>query len=224
MFHDRREAGRQLAAEIVRRNYPDPVVLALPRGGVPVAFEVAKALRAPLDLVMVRKLGVPFNPEVAAGAVVDGAAPDIVLNEDVVRRAGMTIDDIRAIAAKELETIRRRRALYLGGRAPVSVQGKTAIVVDDGVATGATAMAALRAVRDNGAKRVVLAAPVAPPDVVHRLAGLADEVVVLSMPDPFYAVGAHYRVFDQTADEEVIRLLDEARQWTGEEGRESAEG
>lgn len=223
MFHDRREAGRLLAAEIARRGYEDPVVLALPRGGVPVAFEVAKALKAPLDLVMVRKLGVPFNPEVAAGAVVDGAAPDIVLNEDVVRRAGMTIDDIRAIAAKELETISKRRALYLKGREPVSIKGKTAIVVDDGVATGATALAALKAVRDNGAKKVVLATPVAPPDVVRRLSNVADEIVALSTPDPFYAVGAHYRVFDQTSDEEVIALLDQARKWL-DEGSGKSEG
>lgn len=206
-FIDRGDAGRRLAAALAARAYPDPVVLALPRGGVPVAAEVAQALKAPLDLVLVRKIGVPVQPELAAGAVVDGDPPVIVVNESVAAAFGLDARAIQALADRQLEEILRRRRLYLSDRPPVALTGRTVIVVDDGVATGATMRAALRAVRRHAPGRVVLAVPVAAGDSLDSLRPEADEVVCLETPAAFVAVGAHYEDFRQVEDEDVIRLL-----------------
>jgi putative phosphoribosyl transferase len=191
----------------------DPIVLALPRGGVPVAFEVAKALRAPLDLLMVRKIGAPGREEFGIGAVVDGSDPQIVLNEEAIRIIGPPEGYVEAETRRQLQEIERRRRLYMGGRRPLPVKGRTVIVVDDGVATGGTVRAALKALIRAGAGRIVLALPVAPLDTLEELRGEADEVVCLSTPEPFWAVGLHYADFSQTSDEEVIQLLEEARSY-----------
>lgn len=201
-FPDRATAGRHLAAELARNNYPDPVVLALPRGGVPVAAEIAQALDAPLDLILARKVGVPGQPEVAAGAVVDG---DLVVNADVLATVGLSEDDVRGLAERELDEIARRRRNY--GVATVPLVGRTAIVVDDGIATGATMRVALRAVRRRNPGHLVLAVPVAPPRTIAALAHEADEVVCLVAPRGFVAVGQYYEDFHQLTDAEVIALL-----------------
>lgn len=211
LFQDRRAAGRVLAELLAGRGYGEPVVLALPRGGVPVALEVALRLGAPLDLVMVRKIGLPYQPELAAGAVVNGDSPEIVINEDVAQVAGLSRADIGSMAEAQLEEIARRRERYLGSRATEPVAGRTAIVVDDGIATGATMRAALHAVRRRGPAHLVLAVPVAPSETLSRLAGEADEIVCAERPRRLRAVGAHYEDFRQVEDAEVIALLDAAR-------------
>ena len=183
------------------------MILALPRGGVPVAAEVAAALNAPLDLILVRKIGVPFQPELAMGAVVDGGAPIIVRNEDVMRLAGIDEAEFKAICDSELAEIERRRQRYLGSRERVDVSGRTAIVIDDGIATGATTRAALRATRMRNPKKLVLAVPVAPTDSLAALRSDADEVVCLEDYEFFGAIGAYYVNFNQVADEEVIEIL-----------------
>lgn len=212
VFATREEAGRRLGAAVLsqfsgRAERDAPVVLALPRGGVPVAGEVARALSAPLDLVLVRKIGAPGQPELAAGAVVEGEPPVIVRNEDVIRHLRIPEAEIAAGAERGLAEIARRRALYLAGRAPVPVSGRDAVVVDDGIATGATMRAALTAVRARGPRSLTLAVPVAASDTLRALAGLVDESVCLSRPEPFFGVGEHYRDFHQLEDEEVIRVL-----------------
>jgi putative phosphoribosyl transferase len=207
MFLDRSDAGRRLAERLAPLEDRDPVVLALPRGGVPVAYEVARALEAPLDLVMVRKIGAPTQPELAVAAVVDGEHPEIVENEDILRQLGLDRAYVEARAREELREIERRRARYLGDRAPLAVAGRTAIVVDDGIATGATFLAALRAIRRREPSHLVLAVPVAPPDTLARLGDEVDEAVCLESPAGFGAVGAFYRNFRQTTDEEVVELL-----------------
>jgi len=210
-FEDRSSAGRLLAARLATMNLPDPVVLALPRGGVPVGYEIARTLKAPLDLVLVRKIGVPFQPELAAAAVVDGERSDIVLNEEVMSWAGLSREAFDGLVQSELHEIERRRTAYLSGRAPVSVVGRTAIVVDDGIATGTTVRAALKALARRGAKRLVLAVPVAPADEIPSLGSLVDDVVCLITAESFFGIGDFYRDFHQLSDREVVRLLDEAR-------------
>jgi putative phosphoribosyl transferase len=207
LFADRSEAGRRLAEQLLRFKDQRPVVLALPRGGVPVGFEVAQALDAPLDLVLVRKIGAPFQPELAVGAVVDGGRPETVVNEDLVRESHIPESYIAEESARQLREIERRRELYLAGRARVPVEGRTAIVVDDGIATGATMEAALHATRRANPKRLVLATPVAPPDTIERLRHQADDVVCLATPRLFAAIGAFYADFRQLSDEEVVDLL-----------------
>ncbi len=209
VFADRIEAGRALAERLARRSYERPVVLALPRGGVPVAAEVAKALGAPLDLVLVRKIGVPFQPELAVGAIVDGPHPEIVINEDVRRLAGVSEDDIAAVKERELAEIDRRRQTYLKGREHVPIEGATAIVIDDGIATGATVRAALKGLRRREPARLVLAVGVAPPETLAKLRPEVDDIVCLEAPDPFFAISLYYRDFRQVADEEVVALLAE---------------
>jgi predicted phosphoribosyltransferase len=174
---------------------------------VPVAAEVAAALNAPLDLILVRKIGVPFQPELAMGAVVDGGAPIIVRNEDVIRHAGIDESEFKAVCDDEIAEIERRRQRYLGSRQRVDVSGRTAIVIDDGVATGATTRAALRATRMRKPKRLVLAVPVAPTDSLPALYGDADDVVCLEDHALFGAIGFYYADFSQVPDEEVIEIL-----------------
>ena len=206
-FNDRFEAGRKLAKALARYRKQQPAVLALPRGGVPVAAEIAGALDAPLDLVLVRKIGVPFQPELAMGAVVDGDAPVIVRNEDVIESAGIGETEFKAVCDRELAEIERRRRRYLGSRERVDVAGRTAIVVDDGIATGATMRAALRATRMRNPKRLVLAVPVGPTDSVAEMREEADDVVCLETHVYFAAIGVFYRDFRQISDEEVIETL-----------------
>ncbi len=206
-FPDRAAAGRALGTELQRRALEAPVVYALPRGGVPVAVEIAKTLSAPLDLLLVRKIGVPGHEEWAAGSIVDGERPDIILNSDVMQAVGLSQADITQAAGRQLREIERRRAIYAPGRAPVSAKGKTAILVDDGVATGASMKAAIAAVRRRAPKRVVVAVPVASPETATELAALADEVVVLAAPANFRAVGLYYEDFHQLEDAEVVHLL-----------------
>jgi len=209
MFKNRTDAGRKLAKALASYKDQQPVILALPRGGVPVAAEVAAALNAPLDLILVRKVGVPFQPELAMGAVVDGGAPIIVRNDDVIRMAGIDEAEFEVICDSELAEIERRRHRYLGSRERVDVAGRTAIVIDDGVATGATTRAALRATRMRNPQKLVLAIPVAPTDSLPALRGDADEVICLEDHELFGAIGFYYRDFSQVSDEEVIRLLSE---------------
>jgi putative phosphoribosyl transferase len=225
VFANRQAAGRTLAGELMKRHLVDPVVLALPRGGVPVAVEIAKALKAPLDLVLVRKIGVPFQPELAAAAVVDGGQPEIVVNADVVAPAGLDRDYIEQAAKRELAEIERRRQAYLGGRPRVPLEGRTLIVVDDGIATGASIRAALKALRRCRPKALVLAVPVAPAETVEALRSEVDQLVCLATPEPFYAIGLHYRDFRQLSDQEVVSSLAalESNAAATPEDREAAE-
>jgi predicted phosphoribosyltransferase len=218
MFRNRSDAGRQLAARLMPLKSEQPVVLALPRGGVPVAFEIAAALRAPLDFVLVRKIGVPWQPELAVAAVVDGEQPQIVENEDVMRLLTIPEDFIQEEAKRQLREIDRRRALYRGDRTRVDVKGCTAIVVDDGIATGATARAALRAVKRAGPKRLILAVGVAPRATVEALSAECDEVVCVGAPDDFGAISLFYDDFHQVSDDEVIDLLRRAQEFGAAEG------
>jgi predicted phosphoribosyltransferase len=206
-FRDRQDAGRKLAVRL--RPYKDqhPVVLALPRGGVPVAAEVAAELDAPLDLILVRKIGLPWQPELAMGAVVDGGAPLVVRNESVVRLAGIGNAEFKRVCDEELAEIERRRRLYLGKRERVDVAGRTAIVVDDGVATGATTRAALRAMRMRSPKTLILAVPVGPTEVIAEMRAEADEVICLEEHEYFGAIGLYYSDFRQMEDQDVIDLL-----------------
>jgi putative phosphoribosyl transferase len=212
MFADRRAAGRELAMRLQHLRQDKPLVLALPRGGVPVGFEIAEALDAELDVLLVRKIGVPWEPELALGAVVDGTDPQVFINEDL--SAGLAIEEsyIASETARQLKEIERRRQIYLGGRPVVPLTRRTVVVVDDGIATGSTVRAALRAVRNAGASKIVLAVPVAPEDTIEPLKTEVDELVCLSSPHPFIAVGAHYAKFSQLGDDEVVALLEERHQ------------
>ena len=206
-FKDRSDAGRQLASALARYKDHRPVVLALPRGGVPVAAEVAAALDAPLDLVLVRKIGVPFQPELAMGAVVDGAAPIIVRNEEIIELAGIDEPTFEAVCEKELGEIERRRKRYLGTRERIELAGRTVILIDDGIATGATTRAALRAIRLREPKRLILAVPVAPTESLKGLREDADKVVCLEDHESFSAIGFYYADFRQVSDKEVVDVL-----------------
>lgn len=205
LFRDRRDAGRQLAVRLDYLRAERPIVVGLPRGGVPVAVEIARALDAPLDVIVVRKLGVPFQPELGMGAV--GEDGVTVLNDELIRRVRVSPTDLAAAEARERAEVERRANLYRRGRPMIPLAGRTVIVVDDGIATGGTARAALEVARAHGARRVVLAVPVAPDESVAEMATVADEVVALETPTPFYAVGEWYAQFTQTPDDEVGRLL-----------------
>ena len=209
-FSDRADAGYRLTKVLAHYRHDNVVVLALPRGGVPVAYPIAMALHAPLTLALVRKIGVPGQPEVAMGAIADVGAPVLVRNEDVIAAAGIDKKTFDRVRAQETNELARRRKVYLSGRAPVALKGKTAIVVDDGVATGATTRAALRAVRAVEPERVVLAVPVAPLDALESLRSEADEIVCLYPREDFVAIGVFYEDFSQVTDEEVIDLLSAA--------------
>ncbi|HVX22174.1 MAG TPA: phosphoribosyltransferase family protein [Acidimicrobiales bacterium] len=207
-FRDRADAGRRLAEKLGHLAAADPVVLGLPRGGVPVAFEVARALGAPLDVIVVRKLGVPYQPELAMGAIGEDGVR--VVNADVVRMAGVDAAELDAAERTERSELERRVTRLRGGRLRRPVTGRTAIVVDDGIATGSTARAACQVARAEGAARVVLAVPVAPASSLLRLEDVADDVVCLEVPEVFMAVGQFYADFSQTSDDEVVDLLDRA--------------
>ena len=206
-FADRAAAGRALADRLVRMNLVDPIVLALPRGGVPPGLEVARALHAPLDLLLVRKIGVPYQRELAVAAVMDGAAPVIVVDEPIRAEAGVARSYIEQQAQIELAEIERRRRAYLGGRAPLPVAGRTAIIVDDGISTGTTVRAAIKGLRQRQPARLVLAVPVAPPRTVAELSAKVDDLVCLVQPEVFGAISLFYVDFHQLSDEEVVRAL-----------------
>ncbi len=206
-FRDRAEAGRALAP-LVAGTLPateDAVVLALPRGGVPVAFEVAAELDVPLDVIVVRKLGVPSQPELGMGAI--GEEGVCVLNPDVIRHLSITESALRRVEERERAELERRAERYRHGAPMTPLEGRTVVIVDDGLATGSTARAAIQVARAHGARRVVLAVPVAPQDTIDDLAAVADDVVCVASPRPFTAIGQWYRDFRQTSDDEVSRLL-----------------
>ncbi|WP_170480781.1 phosphoribosyltransferase [Ruegeria arenilitoris] len=210
-FPDRAEAGRRLGKRLQTMELDDPVVYALPRGGVPVAVEVAHAIKAPLDLIFVRKIGAPGSPEVALGAIVDGKNPQTVINKEVQRRSHADANYLEKAGARELHELERRRSRYLGDRAQISAKDKTAVIVDDGLATGATMKAALIAMTQQGPKKVCIAVPVAPAEVAKEFESLADEVVCLNPAQLFFGVGAFYDDFHQLSDEETIGLLQAGR-------------
>ncbi len=212
MLKDRFEAG-EILADMLEKSGPfkNPIVLALPRGGVPVAARIAKRIDAPLDVIIVRKLGAPFNEEFAIGALVEGEPERIVLNEEALYRLGVGKEYLDRVVAKEREELHRRQKMYRKSESALGdLADKTVILVDDGIATGYTMKAALAAIREQNPAKIVVAVPVAPPDTLEEIERLADEVVVIETPDPFWAVGAHYEKFDQTSDDEVIELLKEA--------------
>jgi putative phosphoribosyl transferase len=205
-FRDRREAGQLLAEELdFLKGKEDVIVLGIPRGGVVVAYEVAQAIGAPLDVYITRKIGAPYNPELAIGAVASDEG--VVLDHDLIRQLGVPESYVEEETERQRQEIERRAREYRGDRPPLELAGKTVIVVDDGVATGATTMATLRALQKQELKELILAIPVGPPDAVKQLGKEADRVICLSTPRLFWAVGAFYAVFDQTSDEEVKRLL-----------------
>jgi len=206
-FRDRSHAGRKLAKALVGYKAQQPVVLALPRGGVSVAGKVCAALNAPLDLILVRKIGVPFQPELAMGAVVDGSTPIIVRNEEVIRLAHIDESTFKTVCDDELAEIERQRQRYPGTQARLEIGGCTAIVIDDGIATGATTRAALRATRTRNPKKLVLAVPLAPTSVLDELRDQADDIVCLEDYEFFGAIGTYYRDFSQVSDEQVIDIL-----------------
>ena len=210
IFTDRREAGRALAEALEPLRLADPIVLALPRGGVPVGYEIAKALGAPMDVLFVRKIGAPGHEEYGIGALVDGSSPQIVIDRVAAQQVGASTEYIQRQVARQLAEIERRRGLYRTGPAP-ELRGRIVIVADDGIATGGTVRAALQALAQSAAARVVLAVPVAPREILPALRELCDDVVCLAAPVPFLAVGAHYLDFGQTTDEEVIELLAAAK-------------
>lgn len=207
-FVDRRAAGRELAAHLQEFAGDDVVVLGLPRGGVPVAYEVARALGAPLDLLVVRKLGLPGHEELAMGAIASGGVE--VRNEPVIASSGVDDATLEAVAGHERVELERRERVYRGDRGPVDVAGRTALIVDDGLATGATMRAAVDALRQRDAAVIVVAVPIAAPPVCAEMGRTVDEVVCLRTPDPFVAIGLWYRDFEPTSDDEVRRLLADA--------------
>jgi putative phosphoribosyl transferase len=211
IFEDRVDAGRALARALAAfGGAADVIVLGLPRGGVPVASEIARSLGLPLDVLVVRKLGLPWQPELAMGAIASGGA--MVLNKDVLRHSAFGEEALEQVKRRELVELERRERAFRGTSPPLDVSGRTAIVVDDGLATGATMEAAVRALRIQGAARVVVAVPVASVEARERVAALADEVFCLETPRYFSAVGQWYRDFDQTSDREVSELLEGARE------------
>lgn len=210
LFADRRDAGRRLAALLAPQTLDSPIVVALPRGGVPVAVEVAAALSAPLELLLVRKLGAPGEPEYGLGAVVDGIEPQVVLNEEAMQVVQPSPDYLEAETQRQLREIERRRQVYLGVRPPLALRDRDVIVVDDGIATGGTVRAALKGLRQAGAGRIVLAVPMAPAPLLETLRAEADAVVCVLTPEHPGSVGRYYQRFPQLDDAEVIALLAEA--------------
>lgn len=214
IFKDRYEAGKLLVAKL--RQYekaPNVVVIGLPRGGVATAFEVAQGLNLPLDVICARKIGAPFNPELAIGAVTETG--DGILNTDLIAQLGIDQAYLQSAAKEQQEVAQRRAALYRKNFEKIPLQGKTVLLVDDGIATGATMEAAIKSMREEEAARIIIAVPVAPRDTFNRMNTLVDEVISLSIPDDFYAVGQFYKQFNATEDEEVVKLLQRASQSKG---------
>ncbi len=207
LFNNRHAAGQQLARALLSFHLLHPVVLALPRGGLPIGFEIAQSLNAPLDILLVRKIGVPSMPEVALGAVVDGSAHQVVWNESLIEALQFKNNDLEALKQQQLHEIERRRQIYRGTKLPPDLVGKTVIVVDDGIATGSTMKVALAALRRIKVAALVVATPVAPLDVWHSILRLIDKGVCLFCPQPFGSVGQYYDHFEQLEDQEVIDLL-----------------
>ncbi len=213
IFHDRRDAGQKLAAGLLfLKAEPNLIVLGIPRGGVVVAAEIANALSAPLDIYLAHKIGAPFNPELAIGALTSSG--DVLFDEDLIAELRLHPDELTRQVDCQRAEIARRLALFRKERPRLDVTGKTVVLVDDGVATGSTVLASLRALRQQTPARLILAIPVGPTDVVARLARECDQAVVLSTPEPFWAVGRFYERFDQTQDAEVVDLLEEAARRT----------
>lgn len=211
IYRDRTDAGRRLAAELEAYGGRDDVtILALPRGGVPVAYEVALALHAPLDVFIVRKLGTPGRPELAMGAIASGGVR--VINDEIVRALGITESTIERVSRQERQEMERREAAYRGGQPALDVKGRTVILIDDGLATGATMRAAVQAVRRREPKQVIVAVPTGAAEVCAEFKHIADKILCAAMPEPFYAVGASYQQFDQTSDDEVRQSLARARE------------
>lgn len=210
-FKSREEAGRALASALSRKKFENPIVLAMPRGGVPVAIEVARKLKAPLDFVFVRRIGVPGRKEVAMAAVVNGAAPELVLNEEISPLIDVPQSYIDREMKAELQEIERRRCTYAGTKAGPAITGRTAIIVDDGIATGTSMRAAINALRRKEPTELVVAVPVAPSDAVDALRSEVDVLVCLQTPEPFYAVGLHYKDFHQVDDDEITEALHDFR-------------
>ncbi len=208
MFENRQDAGQQLGQRLLHLKDDHPVVLGLPRGGVVVAAEVAQVLGAPLDVLVVRKLGAPHQPELAIGAVTNGDKPQRILNDKVIALVGVGDEYLRKETAAQLDEVRRRQTLYRGGRSAIDTTQRTVIVVDDGIATGATVRAGIQALRQSNITRVVLAVPVAPQETVDVLCAEVDELICLATPQKFAAVGAFYRDFYQTTDAVVIQVLE----------------
>ncbi|HUK11252.1 MAG TPA: phosphoribosyltransferase family protein [Stellaceae bacterium] len=208
LFADRRDAGQRLAKALQRFKTQRPAVLALPRGGVPVGFEIAQSLEAPLDLLLVRKIGHPLSPELAVGAIADGETIEKVIESDIVAELGVPQNYLDEEIGRQQREIEHRRQIYLGRRAPIDLRGRTALVVDDGIATGATMRAALRAARKRGPAKVVLAVPVAAASSLESLRPEADEIVCLFSPEDFGAVGMFYADFRPVEDQVVLDLLD----------------
>ncbi len=205
IFHDRTIAGQMLAKKLGYLKDQKIVVLGLPRGGVPVAFQVAQELDAPLDVIVVRKLGVPYQPELAMGAVGEGGV--VIRNEEVIRMANIGADDFAKAQARENDEVSSRSTRFREGRSPISLKSRIALIVDDGIATGSTAQAACDVARALGAEKVMLAVPVGSREAVSALASKADEVVCLDIPNNFFAVGEWYEDFSPVSDEEVVELL-----------------
>lgn len=211
IFKNRRDAGKQLAEKLSEyEGQDDVIVLGLPRGGVPVAFEVAKALNVPLDVFIVRKLGVPGQPELAMGAIASG---DIqVMNDSVVRRAGISEAQIEEVSHQEKEELKKREKAYRGARPDIDLQGKTVLLVDDGLATGASMRAAISALREHDPEKIIVAVPTAPPDTCQEFEPEVDQIICLHTPTPFWGVGGSYQNFSQTTNKEVRELLNRADQ------------
>lgn len=207
LFKDRQEAGDALGGRLMSMRALDPIVYALPRGGLPVAAEVAERLGAPLDVILVRKLGAPRRRELAIGAVVDGAAPCVVLNSELVRELGIGKDYVDRVKTEAFAEIERRRKVFAESRPVLSPAGRVVILIDDGLATGATMEAAVEAMRRANTKRVIVAVPTASMEAAEKLSRLADEVVFLETPEPFWSVGDHYRRFPQLSDADVVGVL-----------------
>lgn len=207
VFQNRTDAGRQLGEALLKYKSRHPVVLALPRGGVPVAAEVAKALDAPLDLLLVRKIGLPIQPELAMGAVAEGAEPTVIRNGEIIEECGISPEQFDTVCKEECAEIRRRRQRYLGDRERATIKNQVAIIVDDGIATGATTLAAIRAIRSRAPKELVLAVPVAPVETLTKLHPEVDAIVCLDTPADLGAIGYFYRDFHQVSDDEVVAIL-----------------
>jgi len=211
MFKDRVDAGKKLAEKLKELEpFENSIILALPRGGVPVAYEVAKRLNIPLDVIIVRKLGAPLNEEFAIGSLVEGNPERVILNEDVIRKLGIKKKYLDEVINKERNELHRREELYRKSQNILStIKNKKVILIDDGVATGYTIKAALTAIREQEPSSIIVALPVAPLDALRELYRLADYVIILETPEPFWAVGAHYEYFNQTSDTEVVKLLNQ---------------